>query len=146
MKWVWKLRECVSWKLTDTSDSFFIEQLYSCVMLFRIINISSASGIYGNFGQANYSTAKMGVVGLMNTLAVEGKKDNIFVNTIAPTALSRMTKTLSFSGMYLMYYSVFFCFSKYVRTYTINTAYKIAFRTEFADIAWHFHRYEQISM
>jgi len=65
----------------------------------RVITISSASGIYGNFGQANYSTAKMGVVGLMNTLAVEGKKDNIFVNTVAPTALSRMTKTLAFSSM-----------------------------------------------
>jgi len=76
-------------------------------VLFRIINISSASGIYGNFGQANYSTAKMGVVGLMNTLAVEGKKDNIFVNTIAPTALSRMTKTISFSGVHLMYFTVF---------------------------------------
>ena len=80
----------------------FIEQLYVDVMLFRIVNISSSSGIYGNFGQANYSTAKMGVVGLMNTLAVEGKKDNIFVNAVAPTAMSRMTKTVaSFSSMYL---------------------------------------------
>jgi len=65
----------------------------------RVITISSTAGIYGNFGQANYSTAKMGVVGLMNTLAVEGKKDNIFVNTVAPTALSRLTKTIAFSSM-----------------------------------------------
>jgi len=70
--------------------------------VFRIINISSTSGIYGNFGQANYSAAKLGVVGLMNTLAVEGKKDNIFVNAIAPTALSRMTETFfSASSTYL---------------------------------------------
>jgi len=68
--------------------------------MFRIINISSVAGIYGNFGQANYSTAKMGVVGLMNTLAVEGKKDNIFVNAVAPTALSRMTKTIAVNSTY----------------------------------------------
>jgi len=65
----------------------------------RIITVGSSAGIYGNFGQANYSTAKMGVVGLMNTLAIEGMKDNIFVNTVAPAALSRMTKTLAFSSM-----------------------------------------------
>ena len=64
------------------------------MVLFRIINISSASGIYGNFGQANYSAAKLGVVGLMNTLAVEGKKDNINVNAVAPLAMSRMTETV----------------------------------------------------
>ena len=69
--------------------------------MFRVITIGSSAGLYGNFGQANYSTAKMGIVGLMNTLAVEGKKDNIFVNTVAPSAASRMTKTIAFSSMLL---------------------------------------------
>ena len=60
----------------------------------RIVMTSSASGIYGNFGQSNYGAAKAGVVGLMNVLHLEGEKYNIRVNTLAPTAATRMTEEL----------------------------------------------------
>ena len=60
----------------------------------RIISTSSAAGIFGNFGQANYGAAKMGLVGFTRVLAVEGAKYNIKANAIAPLALTRMTETL----------------------------------------------------
>lgn len=60
----------------------------------RIVMTSSSSGIFGNFGQSNYSAAKMAVVGLMNTLSIEGQKNNIHVNSLAPTALTQMTEGL----------------------------------------------------
>ncbi len=58
----------------------------------RIVMTTSTSGIYGNFGQANYGAAKTGVWGLMNTLHIEGAKNNIHVNCISPTAATRMTE------------------------------------------------------
>ncbi len=60
----------------------------------RIVNTTSSSGMYGNFGQSNYGAAKMAVVGLMNTLVLESAKNNIRVNCLAPTAATRMTEDL----------------------------------------------------
>jgi NAD(P)-dependent dehydrogenase (short-subunit alcohol dehydrogenase family) len=58
----------------------------------RIVMTTSSSGLYGNFGQANYGAAKMALVGLMQTLAIEGEKYDIRVNCIAPTAATQMTQ------------------------------------------------------
>ena len=60
----------------------------------RIVMTTSSSGLYGNFGQANYGAAKMAVVGLMNTLCIEGQKNNIHVNCLSPTARTAMTEEL----------------------------------------------------
>ncbi|OOG38491.1 SDR family NAD(P)-dependent oxidoreductase [Polaromonas sp. A23] len=60
----------------------------------RIVMTTSSSGLYGNFGQSNYGAAKMALVGLMQTLAIEGAKNNIRVNCLAPTAATRMTEGL----------------------------------------------------
>ncbi|RHY47729.1 hypothetical protein DYB34_007517 [Aphanomyces astaci] len=60
----------------------------------RIVNVTSASGLYGNIGQANYAAAKMGIAGFTFTAAKEGIRSNIKVNVVAPLAMSRMTETI----------------------------------------------------
>lgn len=60
----------------------------------RILMTTSSSGLYGNFGQANYGTAKMGLIGLMNVLQIEGEKNDIRVNALGPGAATRMTEAL----------------------------------------------------
>jgi len=60
----------------------------------RIVVTTSSTGLYGNFGQANYGAAKLSLVGLMNTLRIEGERDNIRINAISPVAATRMTEHL----------------------------------------------------
>lgn len=60
----------------------------------RIVNTTSPAGLFGNFGQANYAAAKMGLVGLTRTLSIEGARAGINVNVVAPLAASRMTETI----------------------------------------------------
>lgn len=78
-----------SMKPTKAVWSIMKEQQYG-----RIMMTSSSSGLYGNFGQTNYGAAKLSLVGFANTLKLEGQKDNIKVNVLAPVAASRMTENL----------------------------------------------------
>ncbi|WP_067570330.1 SDR family oxidoreductase [Nocardia acidivorans] len=61
----------------------------------RVVMATSTSGLFGNFGQANYGAAKLGIVGLLNTLAIEGSKYDITVNAVAPMAATRMTTDIA---------------------------------------------------
>ena len=74
---------------TKTVWPIMVEQNYG-----RIVMTTSTSGLFGNFGQSNYGAAKLGLVGFMNTLRMEGAKYNIFTNSIAPVAATRMTLDL----------------------------------------------------
>lgn len=78
-----------TYAVTKAAWPYFLKQKYG-----RIVNTTSTSGIYGNFGQANYAAAKAGILGFGRALALEGAKNNIFTNTIAPIAGTAMTKTI----------------------------------------------------
>ncbi|MFE3454440.1 SDR family oxidoreductase [Nonomuraea sp. NPDC059194] len=78
-----------SYLVSQAAYPYLKEQGYG-----RIVNTSSPAGLFGNFGQANYSTAKMGLVGLTKTLAIEGARNGIKANAIAPVAWTRMTEAL----------------------------------------------------
>ncbi|KAI0553342.1 hypothetical protein F4679DRAFT_530866 [Xylaria curta] len=78
-----------TYKVTKAAWPIFLKQKYG-----RVINTTSTSGIYGNFGQANYSAAKLAILGFSRAIALEGAKYNIYVNTIAPNAGTQMTATI----------------------------------------------------